>query len=83
MEEMKQQIKDMHKILTGNDKPEEGIVFRVAMFEMDIKKYYEEDKGMHKAIWRLLIFFIVLLIANIANLKADVFFGQLLKLIGG
>lgn len=30
MDEMKKQINDIHKILTGNGNPESGLVFKVA-----------------------------------------------------
>lgn len=30
MEEMKKQIADIHRIITGNGHPEEGLVFKVA-----------------------------------------------------
>jgi len=33
MDEMKQQISDIHRILTGNGDPKKGLVFKMAMVE--------------------------------------------------
>lgn len=37
MEEMKKQIDDIHKILTGNGSPKDGLVFKVAIVEQHVQ----------------------------------------------
>lgn len=37
MDEMKKQIADIHKMLTGNGDPKAGLVFKVAIVEQHVK----------------------------------------------
>lgn len=75
-------IEDIHKIITGGDRPEEGLCFRLVQIEQNVKDYHEEDERMHKLIWKFLVFFTVMIILNISGMDANEVLSAALKVMG-
>jgi hypothetical protein len=80
------QISDLHKRITGGEKPEDGLLWQVCQLESTVNKYHNEDAKMHKFIRHWLIGISVVLLINVLNGRIVIdhkAIAQLIKYFGG